>query len=113
MSSTGIAFVDLRRQYATVSQELGAEALTVLRSCNYISGAKMNAFMKGIATGLHDPTPLHLQPAYASLGYKNGDFPRTERCASRILSLPMFPELTRDVIALICKEIKNFYGAHT
>ncbi len=65
---------------------------------------------KGIATGLHYPTPLHLQPAYASLGYKVGDFPVAEHCASQILSLPMFPELTTEEITLISKEIKNFYA---
>lgn len=65
---------------------------------------------KGIATGLHYPTPLHLQPAYASQGYKTGDFPMAERCASQILSLPMFPELTAGEIGLVCKEIKSFYA---
>ncbi|HTX60342.1 MAG TPA: DegT/DnrJ/EryC1/StrS family aminotransferase, partial [Verrucomicrobiae bacterium] len=49
---------------------------------------------EGIATGLHYPIPIHLQPAYAELGYARGDFPVTERAAGRILSLPMFPELT-------------------
>jgi dTDP-4-amino-4,6-dideoxygalactose transaminase len=47
-----------------------------------------------IATGLHYPQPLHLQRAYADLGYKSGDFPVTERVAREILSLPMFPGLT-------------------
>jgi dTDP-4-amino-4,6-dideoxygalactose transaminase len=65
---------------------------------------------KGIATGLHYPTPLHLQPAYASLGYKSGAFPVAERCASQILSLPMFPELSTAEVELICAEIKNFYA---
>jgi dTDP-4-amino-4,6-dideoxygalactose transaminase len=49
---------------------------------------------KNIATGLHYPQPLHLQRAYADLGYKSGDFPVTERVAREILSLPMFPGLT-------------------
>ena len=66
---------------------------------------------KGIATGLHYPTPLHLQPAYASLGYKTGAFPMAERCASQILSLPMFPELTSAEVTLICKEIKAYYAS--
>ena len=46
-----------------------------------------------IASGMHYPLPLHLQPALASLGYARGDFPVTERWASEMLSLPMFPEL--------------------
>jgi len=47
-----------------------------------------------IATGLHYPVPLHLQRAYTDLGYKNGDFPITEKVAKEILSLPMYPGLT-------------------
>lgn len=46
-----------------------------------------------VATGLHYPLPLHLQNAYADLGYKSGDFPVTERVAKEILSLPMYPGL--------------------
>lgn len=49
---------------------------------------------RGIATGLHYPTPIHLQPAYAHLGHGPGSFPEAERSAARVLSLPMFPELT-------------------
>ena len=48
----------------------------------------------GIESGIHYPVPLHLQPAYATLGYCTGDFPVSERLAPRILSLPMFPEIT-------------------
>jgi len=46
-----------------------------------------------IATQIHYPTPLHLQKPYLGLGYKEGDFPVTERVASEILSLPMYPHL--------------------
>ena len=47
----------------------------------------------GIGTGIHYPIPLHLQKAYAHLGYKKGAFPVTERVAEEIVSLPMFPQL--------------------
>jgi dTDP-4-amino-4,6-dideoxygalactose transaminase len=49
----------------------------------------------GIGTGIHYPIPLHLQKAYHALGYRVGDFPVTERVAAEILSLPMYPELSR------------------
>jgi dTDP-4-amino-4,6-dideoxygalactose transaminase len=48
----------------------------------------------GVESGIHYPVPLHLQPAYRSLGYALGDFPVAEAMAPRLLSLPMFPEIT-------------------
>jgi len=67
---------------------------------------------KGIFTGLHYPVPLHLQKAYEYLGYKEGDFPVAEECAKQILSLPMFPELTRGQIEKVVSEIKTFFARH-
>jgi dTDP-4-amino-4,6-dideoxygalactose transaminase len=51
----------------------------------------------GVQTGIHYPTPVHLLPAYADLGYKSGQFPHSERAAAEVLSLPMYPELTADM----------------
>jgi dTDP-4-amino-4,6-dideoxygalactose transaminase len=48
----------------------------------------------GVATGVHYPTPIHLQPAYTNLGHGLGTFPEAERSSARVLSLPMYPELT-------------------
>ena len=63
---------------------------------------------KSIATGIHYPIPLHLQPAYSYLGYKRGDFPITEKFSQEILSLPMFAELTDEQIEEIVEIIKNY-----
>jgi dTDP-4-amino-4,6-dideoxygalactose transaminase len=49
---------------------------------------------QGIETGIHYPLPLHQQPAYASLGFKPEDFPISAALGPKILSLPMFPEIT-------------------
>jgi len=65
---------------------------------------------KSIATGLHYPLPLHLQKAYAHLGHKKGDFPVAEHTAERLLSLPMYPELTAEQIHYVCSSIKEFVG---
>jgi dTDP-4-amino-4,6-dideoxygalactose transaminase len=62
-----------------------------------------------ITTGIHYPIPLHLQPAYNYLGYKEGDFPVTEKASQEILSLPMFAELSEKQIMEICYWVKNFY----
>lgn len=50
---------------------------------------------RGIGAGVHNPVPLHEQPAYAHLGLAPGDLPETARVARRIISLPIFPELNR------------------
>lgn len=66
----------------------------------------------GIETGLHYPIPLHLQEAYASLGYVRGDFPVTEEAASRILSLPMFPGMTREAVEYVAEEVMELSRAY-
>ena len=65
---------------------------------------------KGIGTGLHYPLPLHLQPAYAAMGHRPGDFPVTERTAARLLSLPMYAELTRAEIEEVVGRIREYMG---
>jgi dTDP-4-amino-4,6-dideoxygalactose transaminase len=62
----------------------------------------------GIGTGIHYPIPLHLQKAYASLNYCTGDFPVTERIAAEIVSLPMFPQLTKEQQDRVVEGIKAF-----
>lgn len=62
----------------------------------------------GIGTGVHYPIPLHLQKAYAHLGYGPGDFPVAEKAAAEIVSLPMFPQLTLEQQARVVAEVSRF-----
>lgn len=61
----------------------------------------------GIESGLHYPIPLHLQEAYRFLGYKQGDFPVTERIKSRILSLPMYPGIDSKSVERVASEVRE------
>jgi len=64
---------------------------------------------KSIGTTVYYPKPLHLQPCFAYLGYKEGDFPVAERICKEILALPMYPELTDDEVDYVCDTIASFY----
>ena len=64
-----------------------------------------------IYTGIHYPIPLHLQKAYKHLGYARGDFPKAEKVAAEIVSLPMFPQLTEQQQARVAEEIRNFVAS--
>ncbi len=63
----------------------------------------------GIDCGLHYPVPIHLQKAYSYLGHKVGDFPNTEKNASNCLSLPIYPEISDQMVDYVCKSIKIFF----
>ena len=62
---------------------------------------------QGIPTAVHYPMPLHLQEAFASLGYKHGDFPVSERVSEEIMSLPMSPYLTEEQQDFIVAALKE------
>lgn len=66
-----------------------------------------------IGCALHYPLPLHLQKCYASLGYKEGDFPVAEKAARQCLSLPIFPEMTEAQILRVAQVIKSFFSTRT
>src|SRR5271157_3022797 len=65
----------------------------------------------GIGTGIHYPIPLHLQKAYAHLGYKKGSFPVTERVAGEIVSLPMFPQMTHEQQDQVAQHVKELVSS--
>ncbi len=64
----------------------------------------------GVQTGLHYPLPLHMQKAYAYLNHKPEDFPVAAKYAKEILSIPMYPEMTDEMINFVCSSIKKFYS---
>ena len=69
---------------------------------------------QGVGTQVYYPLPLHLQPCFRHLGYKEGDLPESERASREVLSLPMFPELTAEeqdyVVQKICEFVKGDLG---
>jgi len=64
-----------------------------------------------IETGVHYPIPIHLQPIYKQLfGYKEGDYPVSERFSMEVVSLPMFPEITKDEVEFVCEKVREVIG---
>jgi dTDP-4-amino-4,6-dideoxygalactose transaminase len=61
---------------------------------------------EGIATGIHYPVPVHLQPAHADLGYGPGSFPESERASHEVLSLPVFPEMTDQQVRTVAAAVR-------
>jgi dTDP-4-amino-4,6-dideoxygalactose transaminase len=67
---------------------------------------------RSIGTQIHYPVPIHLQQSAQFLGYRQGDMPVTERVASEVLSLPMFPELTDDQVDRVSDSVRSFMKGH-
>jgi len=65
---------------------------------------------QGISTEVYYPSPLHVEPAFAYLGYRNGDFPNAEAVCREVLSIPIYPELTADLQQAVVAAISRFYG---
>lgn len=66
---------------------------------------------RGVGTQVHYPNPIHLQDCAKGLGYKLGDFPVAEAQATRILSLPVYPELTEAELETVASGVRQFFGA--
>lgn len=66
---------------------------------------------QGVDTRIHYPIPIHLQKAAHTLGYKDGDFPNTEKYAKTMVSLPIFPELSDEEIYRVVQSIVSFFNS--
>lgn len=82
---------------------------------NYVIGAERRDQLKqfladqGIQSEVYYPLPLHLQTCFEYLGYKKGDLPQAELAASRVLALPLYPELTETQQEIVVGAISDFY----
>lgn len=65
---------------------------------------------RGIGTEIYYPTPLHLQPCFAHLGHRPGDFPRAEAACAAAIALPLYPDLPDTHVDRVCDEIERFYA---
>ena len=65
---------------------------------------------RGIGSNVYYPLPMHLQPCFAYLGCKEGQFPEAERAAQEVLSLPVYPELTTAQLDEVIAAVRGFYG---
>ncbi|MFA5139674.1 MAG: DegT/DnrJ/EryC1/StrS family aminotransferase [Elusimicrobiota bacterium] len=63
----------------------------------------------GIGCGVYYPKPLHLLEAFKQLGYKAGDFPQAERACGEVLALPMYPELSPEMVDRVAEAVREFY----
>jgi dTDP-4-amino-4,6-dideoxygalactose transaminase len=109
------ALADLARSGAISTPYVAPESESIFNQYTLrVAGGKrdaLQAFLKerGVGTSVYYPLPLHLQPCFAYLGYKEGQCPESERAAKEVLSLPIFPELSRAQLDEVAGAVNAFF----
>ena len=95
--------------------DAGGESIYHLYSVLTDERAALSKYLtdRNIGNGVYYPLPLHLQPCYRDLGYQAGDLPISESVASRILSLPMFPELSSTERKTVVRAVRSFFESRS
>jgi dTDP-4-amino-4,6-dideoxygalactose transaminase len=110
------AFADLARAGSLTTPYVAPENESIFNQYTVrVPGGRrdpLQAFLKerGIGTSIYYPLPLHLQPCFAYLGYRAGQCPESERAAKEVLSLPIFPELTRAQLDEVVAGVHTFFA---
>lgn len=110
------AFADLMKEGKLTTPYVAPESESIFNQYTLrIPGGRRDAlqsFLKerGVGTSIYYPLPLHLQPCFAYLGYREGQCPESERAAKEVLSLPIFPELTRDQLNEVVEGVRTFFS---
>jgi dTDP-4-amino-4,6-dideoxygalactose transaminase len=75
--------------------------------------ARLRKFLaeRGVATAVHYPVPLHLQPAFRDCGIGRGGLPVAERACREIVSLPLWPYMPESAVEEVATRVREFYGA--
>ena len=110
------AFADLVKSGKLTTPYVSPESESIFNQYTLrVAGGKRDALQahlkeRGVGTSIYYPLPLHLQPCFAYLGYKQGACPESERAASEVLSLPIYPELTQSQLEEVASAVRAFYG---
>ncbi len=103
--------LDARHVFRAAPDARGVETFhTYVVQCDRRDALRAHLAEAGIGSAIHYPIPIHLQPAAASLGYKAGDFPRTEEQAARILSLPVQQYLGAETVGYVADVVNGFFA---
>ncbi|HTS69591.1 MAG TPA: DegT/DnrJ/EryC1/StrS family aminotransferase [Terriglobia bacterium] len=114
-----------RKELAEVCRRILAGACVDLQDAGADSGRVYHLFVvyvdhrdavraqleeRGVQTAIHYPLPIHLQKPYQSLGYQRGDLPQTESACDRVLSMPLYPEMTNEQAAYAAQTLREIVG---